>query len=45
MKHEIKIRKSWGDMNPTSRIHGNGKQGRKPKYSKNDRKSWTKNID
>ena len=43
--NKIKIRKTWGDFNPVSRIHnGNGKQGHKPKYSKNDRKSWKKEV-
>lgn len=43
--NDIKIRKSWGDLNPATRIHGEGKEGRKPKYSKNDRKNWKKALD
>jgi hypothetical protein len=45
MKNEIKVRRFWGSLNPVSRIHGEGKQGRKPKYGKNDRKSWRKGLE
>lgn len=40
-----KVRKTWGDMNPTTRVHGQGKQGFKPKYNKRDRNSWKKDLD
>jgi hypothetical protein len=36
----IKIRRTWGDMNPETRIHGAGKQGKKPKYGKKDRREF-----
>ena len=39
------VRKSWGDMNPVSRIHGQGKEGHKPKYDRNRDKKWKKDID
>lgn len=39
------IRKSWGDMSPVSRIHGQGKEGSKPKYDRNRDKKWKKDID
>jgi hypothetical protein len=42
---EIKIRKHWGNLNPIERIHGEGKQGFKPKYCKKDRKNWKRNLD
>jgi hypothetical protein len=42
---EIKVRKSWGNLNPVSRVHGQGKQGFKPKYSKIDRQGWKKSLD
>jgi hypothetical protein len=38
-----KVRKTWGDMNPTTRIHGKGKEGPKPKYKRNDK--WKKDLD
>lgn len=41
-KVQIKIRRTWGDMSPVSRVHGEGKQGRKVKYSKRDRNDWKK---
>lgn len=41
----IKARKTWGEMNPTSRIHGIGKQGMKPKFSKRDRQDWKRSND
>lgn len=41
---DIKVRKSWGSLNPVSRIHGEGKQGKKPKYGKGDRHSWKKSL-
>ena len=40
MKQEIKIRRTWGQLNPISRIHAEGKQGQKPRYSKRDRRNW-----
>jgi hypothetical protein len=40
-----KVRKSWGDLNPTTRIHGQGKQGIKPKYDRNRDKNWKKDMD
>lgn len=40
-----KIRQSWGDLNPVSRIHGQGKQGNKPKYDRNRAKTWKKDLD
>jgi len=40
-----KIRKSWGDVNPVSRIHGKGKEGHKPKYDRNRDKKWKKDLD
>lgn len=42
---DIKVRKSWGDMNPTTRVHCQGKEGFKPKFSKRDRNFWKKQID
>lgn len=42
---DIKVRKSWGQLNPTSRIHGQGKEGFKPKFNKNDRKDWKRNLE
>ncbi len=42
---DIKIRKGWGDMSPVSRIHGEGKEARKPKFNKRDRKNWKKALD
>lgn len=39
---QVKIRKGWGGMVPIERIHSDGKQGRKPKYNKNDRTNWRK---
>lgn len=44
MKNEIKVRKTWGEMNPVTRIHGAGKEGYKPKYNKRDRNSWKKDV-
>jgi hypothetical protein len=44
MKNEIKVRRFWGSLNPTSRIHADGKQSRKPKFSKNDRRNWKKDL-
>jgi hypothetical protein len=41
---DIKIRKNWGYLCPVARIHGNGKQDRKPKYGKRDRNSWRKEL-
>lgn len=38
MKIRPKMRKTWGSLRPTSRIHGSGKESYKPKYSKKDRK-------
>jgi hypothetical protein len=38
----IKIRKTWGDMDPETRIHGRGKQGKKQKY---DRRNVNKTDD
>lgn len=40
-----KVRKSWGDLNPTTRIHGQGKQGIKPKYDRNRDKNWKRDLD
>jgi hypothetical protein len=40
-----KVRKTWGDMNPTTRIHGDGKQGFKPKFNKKDRSNWKKDVE
>ncbi len=45
MSKTFKIRKGWGEMNPTTRIHGKGKEGRKPKFGKQDRHNWKKNVD
>jgi len=41
---DVKVRKSWGNLNPVSRIHGEGKTFQKPKYGKQDRHSWKKNL-
>ena len=41
----LKVRKSWGDLNPITRIHGEGKVGHKPKYGKADRRSWKRDLD
>jgi hypothetical protein len=44
MKDKIKVRKGPvgidNVLNLQTRIHGNGKQARKPKYSKRDRHNW-----
>lgn len=40
-----KVRKSWGDLNPVTRVHGSGKEGNKPKYDRNRDKSWKKDLD
>lgn len=40
-----KVRKSWGNVNPVSRIHGQGKEGHKPKYDRNRDKKWKGDID
>lgn len=39
-----KVRKSWGNMNPVSRIHGQGKERHKPKYDRNRDKNWKKDL-
>lgn len=44
MNAQIKIRKSWGNLNPVSRIHGQGKQSTKPKFNKARRNDWKKNL-
>ena len=44
MNDKIKVRKSWGQLNPTTRVHGLKGQGHKPKYGKNDRHGWKKNV-
>lgn len=41
---QIKVRKTWGNMNPVSRIHGAGKQGRKPKFDKARRNDWKRDL-
>ncbi len=38
------VPKGWGDMNPVSRIHGQGKQGHKPKYDRNRDKNWKRDL-
>lgn len=43
-KVKIKVRRSWGDLIPVERIHSDGKLGKKPKYSKRDRKNWKDTI-
>lgn len=40
-----KIRKTWGDMNPITRIHGDGKQEHKPKYDRKKDQGWKKDVD
>lgn len=40
-----KIRKFWSNINPTSRIHGSGKQDLKPKYDRNRDKNWKTDLD
>ena len=46
MSKEIKIRKGWGDFNPTTRVHSKeGKQGRKPKFNKARRNDWKRGVD
>ncbi len=45
MNRDIRVRKGWGDMKPVSRIHGEGKTGRKPKFNKAKRKDWKRGID
>lgn len=40
-----KVRKTWGNMNPTTRIHGDGKQGVKPKYDRKKDQGWKKDLD
>jgi hypothetical protein len=40
-----KIRKGWGNLNPTTRIHGQGKEGNKPKYNRSRDKNWKKDLD
>jgi hypothetical protein len=41
---DIKIRKSWGSLNPTTRVHGDKTAGKKPKYGKNDRRNWKNEV-
>jgi hypothetical protein len=41
---EVKVRRQWGNLNPTTRIHGQGKQGFKPKFAKSDRHGWKRDI-
>lgn len=41
---DVKVRRTWGSLNPVTRIHGESKQGKKPKYNKADRNSWKKSI-
>lgn len=46
MNKEIKVRKSWGDMNPVTRIHSKeGKMGHKPKFNKASRNDWKRKLD
>lgn len=40
-----KVRKNWGDMNPVSRIHGQGKQSIKPKYDRKKDQNWKNDLD
>lgn len=44
MKNEVKVRKTWGEMSPVSRIHGNGKESRKPKFNKARRNDWKRDL-
>jgi hypothetical protein len=39
------VRKSWGDLNPVTRVHGQGKDGVKPKYNRNRDKNWKRDLD
>lgn len=45
MNRDIKVRKSWGDMNPVTRVHSKeGKTGHKPKFNKAKRNDWKRNL-
>jgi hypothetical protein len=42
--NDFRVRKTWGQLKPVERIHSDSKQGRKPKWNKQDRHNWKKDV-